>query len=112
MEKEYKIFKYENKFLKDKNFLSIIKLANKVDITTNDLDGKNVEKIFTDSILYEDGEIVTDFICKLKSGVYIYLSKEMPQSSNYELKIYYEQNQKNEILFLIKNLKKQKNGNS
>ena len=56
-------------------------------------------------------ELLIDYICKLKSGIFLYLSKESPVNVYYDVKIYYNTNQKNEVSLLIKNLIKMKDGN-
>ena len=108
---ELKIFRYEKKFLEDKNFLSITTLSGKLNLSPKDLETKNIERIFSNSVYYEDGELYLDYICKLKSGIFLYLSKESPVNVYYDVKIYYNTNQKNEVSLLIKNLIKMKDGN-
>ena len=108
---ELKIFIYEKKFLEDKNFLSITTLSGKLNLSPKDLETKNIERIFSNSVYYEDGELYLDYICKLKSGIFLYLSKESPVNVYYDVKIYYNTNQKNEVSLLIKNLIKMKDGN-
>ena len=71
---------------------------------------KDITIIFSESKVYVDGEMISESICRLKSGVYLYLSL-YGQSGSYKLRAYYSHEQRNELDFLINSIKRQiKNG--
>lgn len=98
------IFKYENKFLKDKDLLSIIDCGDYHNINIDEIRKKNVEVIFTESVMVSNKEIITDLICKTSNDFYLYLSKK-PLDDKPFLKIYYNQDKKNFVNLLIKSFK-------
>jgi hypothetical protein len=106
MVKDRKIFSFEEKFLKDKDFLSITTITEGHGLTPDTFKNKNHTEIFVDSFFYSNGEVILDYICKLKSGIYFYFSK-IDIHSNYKLKAYYSIEQRSELNFLIKNILKQ-----
>lgn len=79
-------------------------------ITPEILKNRDTTEIFSESKIFLDGEIISNYICKLKSGIYFYLSKE-GNVSNYKLRAYYTSEQKRDLDLLINSIKKQiKNG--
>lgn len=104
------IFKHEEKFLKDKTLLSYCDIFDNHGLKPNELKNKDITIIFSESKVYVDGEMISEYICRLKSGVYLYLSL-YGQSGSYKLRAYYSHEQRNELDFLINSIKRQiKNG--
>jgi len=103
-------FKHQDKFLKDKPLLSYCDLFDNHGITPETIKNRDILEIFVESKIYLDGELVSDYICKLKSGIYFYLSNE-GNVANYRLRVYYTIEQKPDLNLLINSIKKQvKNG--
>ena len=104
------IFKHQEKFLQDKPLLSYCAVSDNHGLTPNELKNKDITTIFSESKVYVDGEVIEEYICKLKSGVYLYLSKNSV-GYTYKLRAYYTQELRKELDFLINNIKRQiKNG--
>ena len=103
-------FKHQDKFLNDKPLLSYCDIFDNHGLSPEILKNRDTTIIFSESKIYTNGELISDFICKLKSGVYLYLSL-YGQSSSYKLRAYYSSEQRNELDFLINSIKRQmKNG--
>jgi hypothetical protein len=76
MVKDKKIFLFEDRLLDKEGLLSILQLSDGHNLLPNDfLKRDNIEKVFINSIMYSDGEVYSDLICKLSNGSFIYLSK-------------------------------------
>jgi len=104
------IFKHHEKFLNGKDLISYCDIFDNHGITPEILKNRDTTQIFSESKIFLDGEIISDYICKLKSGIYFYLSKE-GNVSNYKLRAYYTSEQKRDLDLLINSIKKQvKNG--
>jgi len=104
------IFKHEKKFLQDKPLLSYCDVFDNHGLKPNELKNKDITIIFSESKVYVDGEVIVEHICKLRSGVYLYLSKNS-EGNTYKLRAYYTQELRKELDFLINNIKRQiKNG--
>ena len=98
-------FKFEEKFLNDKELLSIVDCGENHNLQINELMKKNVETLFTNSVRYQDIEFVTDYICKTTNNFYIYLSTTVMEN-RYMLKLYYNPKDKNFVEIFLKSLKK------
>jgi hypothetical protein len=98
-------FKFEKKFLKDKELLSIVDCGENHNIKIDELMKKNVETVFKNSILTYNNEFITDYICKTTNNFYIYLSTTVMEN-RYMLKIYYKPTDKNFVDIFLKSLKK------
>jgi hypothetical protein len=98
-------FKFEKKFLKDKELLSIVDCGENHNIKIDELMKKNVEAVFKNSILTYNNEFITDYICKTTNNFYIYLSTTVMEN-RYMLKIYYKPTDKNFVDIFLKSLKK------
>ena len=103
--KESVYFKFEEKFLEDKELLSIVNCGDNHNLNIDELMKKNVETIFIYSMSYPQNEFVTDYICKTTNNFYIYLSTTIMES-RYMLKIYYKPTNKNFVDIFLKSLKK------
>jgi len=103
--KESVYFKFEEKFLEDKELLSIVNCGDNHNLNIDELMKKNVETIFKYSMNYPQNEFVTDYICKTTNNFYIYLSTTVMES-RYMLKIYYKPSNKNFVDIFLKSLKK------
>jgi hypothetical protein len=104
------IFKHQEKFLQDKPLLSYCDVFDNHGLTPNELKNKDITIIFSESKVYVDGEVIEEYICKLRSGVCLYLSKNSG-GNTYKLRAYYTQELRKELDFLINNIKRQvKNG--
>lgn len=103
--KESVYFKFEEKFLEDKELLSIVNCGDNHNLNIDELMKKNVETIFVYSMSYPQNEFVTDYICKTTNNFYIYLSTTVMES-RYMLKIYYKPTNKNFVDIFLKSLKK------
>ena len=103
--KESVYFKFEEKFLEDKELLSIVNCGDNHNLNIDELMKKNVETIFIYSMNYPQNEFVTDYICKTTNNFYIYLSTTVMES-RYMLKIYYKPTNKNFVDIFLKSLKK------
>lgn len=103
--KESVYFKFEEKFLEDKELLSIVNCGDNHNLNIDELMKKNVETIFIYSMSYPQNEFVTDYICKTTNNFYIYLSTTVMES-RYMLKIYYKPSNKNFVDIFLKSLKK------
>jgi hypothetical protein len=97
-------FKHQDKFLKDKPLLSYCDLFENHGITPETIKNRDILEIFVESKIYLDGELISDYICKLKSGIYFYLSKE-GNVANYKLRVYYTIEQKPDLNLLINSIK-------
>jgi hypothetical protein len=107
MVNEKKIFIFEDRLLDKEGLLSILQLSDGHNLLPNDfLKRDNIEKVFINSIMYSDGEVYSDLICKLPNGSFIYLSKV--DGVEYKIKIYYNGEKLNEVKFFITQLLKQK----
>jgi len=107
MVNEKKIFLFEDRLLDKQGLLSILQLSDGHNLLPNDfLKRDNIEKVFINSTQYSDGEIISDLICKLPNGSFIYLSKT--DGVEYKIKIYYNAEKLNEVKFFITQLLKQK----
>jgi hypothetical protein len=98
-------FKFEKKFLKDKELLSIVDCGDSHNLTIDELKSKKVETIFSKSIHRLGKEFYTDLIVKTTNNFYIYLSTTVMEST-YMLKIYFKPNDKNIVDILLKTFKK------
>lgn len=107
MVKDKKIFLFEEKFLEKEGLLSILELSDGHKFMPKDfIERGNIQKVFINSTQYSDGEIISDLICKLPNGSFIYLSKT--DGVEYKIKIYYNADKLNEVKFFIAQLLKQK----
>lgn len=103
-------FKHQDKFLNDKPLLSYCDVFDNHGLTPEIMKNRDMSIIFSESKIYTNGELISDFICRLKSGLYLYLSV-YGQSVIYKLRIYYSPEQRTELEFLINGIKRQiKNG--
>jgi hypothetical protein len=103
-------FKHQDKFLNDKPLLSYSDIFDGHGLTPEIMKNRDMSIIFSESKIYTNGELISDFICRLKSGLYLYLSV-YGQSVVYKLRIYYSPEQRTELEFLINGIKRQiKNG--
>jgi hypothetical protein len=110
MVNEKKIFLFEEKFLEKEGLLSILELSDGHKFIPKDfIERDNIQKVFINSTQYSDGEIISDLICKLPNGSFIYLSKT--DGVEYKIKIYYNAEKLNEVKFFITQLLKQKKDN-
>ena len=98
-------FNYEEKFLNDKELLSVINCGEHHNINIEEIKNKNVEIIFTHSVISSGKTYITDLICKTSNDFYLYLSKTTMEDKCL-LKIYYKQDKKNFVDLLIKSFKK------
>ena len=103
--KESVYFKFEEKFLEDKELLSIVNCGEFHNLTIDELKNRKVEIIFTNSIMSNKKEFVTDLICKTPNEFYLYLSTTIMEQ-RYMLKIYHKYSDKNLVELLIKNIQK------
>lgn len=104
---EKKIFIFEDRFLDKEGLMSILELSDGHNLLPNDfLKRDNIEKVFINSIIYNDGEVYFDMICKLPNGSFIYLSKT--DGIEYKAKIYYTAEKLSEVRFFLSQLLKQK----
>jgi hypothetical protein len=104
-------------FIREKDFLDIlkerygklygiIKVNSTVGLTPKILIEKKFEIEYLDSIEFDFELNHLESILKHKSGFYIYLSKMEVENKSYQIKIYYDIDQLNEVSFFIKNLSK------
>jgi hypothetical protein len=84
----------------------IIKVNSTVGLTPKILIEKKFEIEYLDSIEFDFELNHLESILKHKSGFYIYLSKMEVEYKSYQMKIYYDIDQLNEVSFFIKNLSK------
>jgi len=107
MVNEKKIFLFEDRLLDKEGLLSILQLSDGHNLLPNDfLKRDNIEKVFINSIMYSDGEVYSDLICKLPNGSFIYLSKS--DGVEYKVKLYYKADKLSEVKFFLAQLLKQK----
>ncbi len=107
MVNEKKIFLFEDRLLDKEGLLSILQLSDGHNLLPNDfLKRDNIEKVFINSIMYSDGEVYSDLICKLPNGSFIYLSKT--DGVEYKVKLYYNADKLSEVKFFLAQLLKQK----
>jgi hypothetical protein len=99
-------FKHQDKFLNDKPLLSYCDVFDNHGLTPEILKNRDTAIIFSESKIYTNGELISDFICRLKSGLYLYLSI-YGQSVTFKLRVYYSQEQRTELDFLINGIKRQ-----
>ena len=109
----------EQYFTKEKNFLDILKERHQklyaiinvnsvLSIEPELLIKKNFEVEYLNSFEY-NGEInYNEGIFKHRSGFYIYLSKITSTELNFNVRVYYDVDQLEEVKFFIKNLLKLK----
>jgi hypothetical protein len=103
-------FKHQDKFLNDKPLLSYCDIFDNHGLTPEVLKNRDTAIIFSESKIYTNGELISDFICKLKSGIYLYLHNK-DNSTTYKLRAYYTIENRKELDLLINNIKRQiKNG--
>jgi hypothetical protein len=98
-------FKFEEKFLEDKELLSIIDCGNRHNLNIENLMTRNVNILFMNSIDYPKNEFITDLICQTTNNFYLYLSTTVMENS-YMLKIYYKQEDRQFVKLLLKTFKK------
>jgi hypothetical protein len=104
---EKKIFLFEDRFLDKEGLMSILELSDGHNLLPNDfLKRDNIEKVFINSLMYSDGEVYYDLICKLPNGSFIYLSKS--DGVEYKVKLYYSADKLSEVKFFLAQLLKQK----
>jgi hypothetical protein len=84
----------------------IIKVNSAIGLTPKILIEKKFEIEYLDSVEHEYELKHLEGILRHKSGFYLYLSKMEVADKTYELKIYYDMGQLNEVSFFIKNLSK------
>ena len=90
--------------------MSILQLSDGHNLSPSDfLKRDNIEKVFINSVMYNDGEVYSDLIFKLPNGSFIYLSKT--DGVEYKVKLYYSANKLSEVKFFISQLLKQKKDN-
>ena len=107
MVNEKKIFLFEDRFLDKEGLMSILELSDGHNLLPNDfLKRDNIEKVFINSIMYSDGEVYSDLICKLPNGSFIYLSKA--DGVEYKVKLYYSADKLSEVKLFLTQLLKQK----
>jgi hypothetical protein len=105
------MFTRENDFLeilKERHgkLYGIIKVNSVLELTPKILIEKKFEIEYLDSVEHEYELKHLEGIFRHKSGFYLYLSKMEVTDKTYELKIYYDMGQLNEVSFFIKNLSK------
>jgi hypothetical protein len=107
-EKQSKSFKFLSDFTKrfDQLF-SIIDLDNYQYFLSPKFFFEKTKTEFQYSIFTANQENIIDIVFKTKSEFYIYLSKSDPLDNYYNVKILYEPEKRNEVIFFIKTLKKQ-----
>lgn len=98
-------FKFEKKFLKDKELLSIIDCGDNHDLNIENLKDRNVQVIFSKSVFNHNKEFFTDLIVKTTNNFYIYLSTTTMEN-RCMLKLYYKQNDKNFVKIFLNTIKK------
>lgn len=103
--KESVYFKFEEKFLEDKELLSIVNCGDNHNLTIDEVKNRKVEILFTNSIISNKKEFLTDLICKTPNGFYLYLSTTVMEQ-RYMLKIYHKINDKGLVDLLIKSIQK------
>lgn len=84
----------------------IIKVNSAIGLTPKILIEKKFEIEYLDSVEFEFELNHLEAILKHKSGFYLYLSKMEVADVSYQMKIYYDIDQLNEVSFFIKNLSK------
>jgi hypothetical protein len=84
----------------------IIKVNSTIGLTPKILIEKKFEIEYLDSVEFEFELNHLESILKHKSGFYLYLSKMEVADVSYQMKIYYDIDQLNEVSFFIKNLSK------
>ena len=110
MVKDKKIFLFEDRLLDKEGLMSILQLSDGHNLSPSDfLKRDNIEKVFINSVMYNDGEVYSDLICKLPNGSFIYLSKT--DGVEYKVKLYYSADKLSEVKFFITQLLKQKKEN-
>ena len=110
MVKDKKIFLFEDRLLDREGLLSILELSDGHKLLPKDfIERDNIQKVFINSTQYSDGEVISDLICKLPNGSFIYLCKI--DGIEYKVKIYYNAEKLNEVKFFITQLLKQKKEN-
>jgi hypothetical protein len=110
MVKDKKIFIFEDRLLDKEGLMSILQLSDGHNLSPSDfLKRDNIEKVFINSVMYNDGEVYSDLIFKLPNGSFIYLSKT--DGVEYKVKLYYSANKLSEVKFFISQLLKQKKDN-
>ena len=107
------MFRRENDFLdilkeRHDKLYGIIKVNSVLGLTPVLLiEKKNTFSIeYLDSVEFEFELNHLESILKHKSGFYLYLSKMEVADMSYQMKIYYDMDQLNEVSFFIKNLSK------
>ena len=105
------MFKRENDFLdilkeRHDRLYGIIKVNSTIGLTPKTLIEKKFEIEYLDSVEFEFELNHLESILKHKSGFYLYLSKMEVADMSYQMKIYYDMDQLNEVSFFIKNLSK------
>jgi hypothetical protein len=107
-----KKFKHEERFLslileEEKEMYSIMELSDGHSLTPQTLFEKpKFQNFFLDGTQFSDGVSYLDSIFRYDNNIYLYLSKMEVTDKTYELKIYYDMGQLNEVSFFIKNLSK------
>jgi hypothetical protein len=98
-------FKFEKKFLKDKELLSIVDCGETHNLTIDELKAKKIEILFSKTVRHGSNDFITDLIVKTTNNFYIYLSTTVMET-RYMLRIYYKPNDKNFVDLFLKTLKK------
>jgi hypothetical protein len=98
-------FKFEKKFLKDKELLSIVDCGETHNLTIDELKTKKIEILFSKTIRQGSNDFITDLIVKTTNNFYIYLSTTVMET-RYMLRVYYKPNDKNFVDLFLKTLKK------
>jgi hypothetical protein len=98
-------FKFEKKFLKDKELLSIVDCGETHNLTIDELKTKKIEILFSKTVRQGGNDFITDLIVKTTNNFYIYLSTTVMEA-RYMLRIYYKPNDKNFVDLFLKTLKK------
>jgi len=105
------MFRRENDFIdiltqRHEKLYGIIKVNSTIGLTPKILIEKKFEIEYLDSVEFEFELNHLEAILKNKSGFYLYLSKMEVADVSYQMKIYYDIDQLNEVSFFIKNLSK------
>jgi hypothetical protein len=85
-----------------------LKVSSYIPITPDLLFTKNYNVEYLDSVEISGSFVHLEGIFKHKSNIYLYLSKANTMEATFQLKVYYEIENLDEVEFLIKNLIKMK----
>lgn len=109
---EQKYFKLEDKFLKwieeeHNRIYSVLRVDISKTIDPKIFKDKKGSVVLTYSRMMDGAEILSDAIYQHNSGFYIYLSKSDDTEISFQSKIYYKQEQHDEVIMFVNSIKKQ-----